>query len=91
MSIPAVQYRLIDGDSGRIHYGFIAQDVENALTETEITTMDFAGFVKSPVLDDDGAATDDHIYALRLEEFIPILWVKCQDFERRLQALENPQ
>jgi len=86
MSIPAVQYRLIDGDSGRIHYGFIAQDVENVLTETEITTMDFAGFVKSPTLDEAGNETGDYIYALRLEEFIPILWAHQQDVERRLQA-----
>jgi len=86
MSIPAVQYRLIDGDSGRIHYGFIAQDVENALTEAEITTMDFAGFIKSPVVDEKGNETDDYIYALRLEEFIPILWAHQQDVERRLQA-----
>lgn len=86
MSIPAVQYRLIDGDSGRLHYGFISQDVEKALTEAELSTMDFAGFIKSPVLDEDGSETGDYIYALRLEEFIPILWAHQQDIEKRLQA-----
>lgn len=86
MSIPAVQYRLIYGESGRFHYGFLAQDVESALTESELTGLDFAGFIKSPVLDDDENETGDYIYALRLEEFIPILWAHQQDVERRLQA-----
>jgi len=91
MSIQAVQYRLIDGDSGRFHYGFLAQDVENALTKAELTSMDFAGFIKSPALDEDGKETSDYIYALRLEEFIPILWAHQQDIERRLRALEAAQ
>jgi len=86
MSILAVQYRLIDGESGRFHYGFLAQDVESALTEAELTSMDFAGFIKSSALDEDGNETEDYIYALRLEEFIPILWAHQQDVERRLQA-----
>lgn len=88
MSIPPVQYRLIDGQSGRFHYGFLAQDVERALTKAELSDMDFAGLIKSPVLDDNGSETGDHIYALRLEEFIPILWAHQQDLERRMQALE---
>lgn len=88
MSITPVEYRLIDGSSGRLHYGFIAQDVEEALSKAELSTLDFAGFVKSPILDDDGIETGDYVYALRLEEFIPILWAHQQDLERRMQALE---
>lgn len=41
-------YKMIDGTSGRTHYGLIAQDVEELLIELGIDTKDFAGFVKSP-------------------------------------------
>ena len=48
MSIPAVQYRLIDGDSGRIHYGFIAQDVENALNRDRNNHYGFCRICQVP-------------------------------------------
>ena len=89
MFIAAVQYRLKDGESGCYHDGFIAQDVEAALAGADLSALDFAGFIKSPVLDEEGNETGDYIYALRLEEFIPILWAHQQDLEQRMQALES--
>lgn len=41
-------YVLRQNESGRRHYGLIAQDVEELLEELEISTQDFAGFIKSP-------------------------------------------
>ena len=46
--LSACSYKLNNGDSGRTHYGFIAQDVEALLDELGLTTFDFAGFIKSP-------------------------------------------
>lgn len=45
MLIP-VSYQFIDGDSGRTHIGFIAQDVEDAMAQCGLTALDFAGFCK---------------------------------------------
>ena len=46
MSLNPVSYKLINGESGRTHYGFIAQDVEDTLNSLNLTAMDFAGFCK---------------------------------------------
>ena len=39
-------FKLINGDSGRSHSGFISQDVEEALQMAGLTALDFAGFCK---------------------------------------------
>ena len=41
-----VSFQFIDGDSGRTHIGFIAQDVEDAMAVCGLTALDFAGFCK---------------------------------------------
>lgn len=48
MKIRPVTYKMNEGTSGRIHHGFIAQDVEQALAECGISDMEFAAFIKSP-------------------------------------------
>ena len=44
MALKPVSYKRIDGD--RTHYGMIAQDVEDSMTEFGMTAMDFAGLCK---------------------------------------------
>ena len=44
-----VIYNRIDGESGRPHHGFVAQDVEELLERLGIT--DHAGFIKSPKME----------------------------------------
>ena len=39
-------YQFIKGTSGRTHFGFISQDVEEALVECGLSDLDFAGFCK---------------------------------------------
>jgi len=41
-----VSFQFIDGESGRTHIGFIAQDVEGAMAQCGLTALDFAGFCK---------------------------------------------
>lgn len=87
LSLPRT-FKMIDGQSGRTHAGFVAQDVEAIMTECELTDMEFAGLIKSPVyakkiLDKDGNETPDYDttseiidynYGLRYDEFVPLLF-----------------
>ena len=45
-------YRFNSGRSGRFHTGFIAQEVEDALRDSGLSTQDFAGLVKCSGLND---------------------------------------
>lgn len=64
MKLTPVSFTFIDGTSGRTHIGFISQDVEEAMQELGMTSLDFAGFCKDVrikveigeaiVLDEDG-------------------------------------
>lgn len=46
LKLQPVSFLFKDGDSGRTHIGFIAQDVEQAMFECGLTDLDFAGFCK---------------------------------------------
>ena len=78
-NITPLRYKLIDGQSGRYHVGFVAQEVESAMAAAGVDSMEFGGFVKDK--DDQG----NDIYMLRYGEFIAILWAKI----RALEAIVN--
>lgn len=83
-------YRFIDGNSGRIHLGMIAQDVEKTMMKCGISDMDFAGFIKSPKEDAEGNTIDgEYDYALRYAEFIPMLIWQVQKLKARVAELEE--
>ena len=89
-------FRFKNGSSGRLHAGFVAQDVEADLAELGLTTMDFAGLIKSPRKDGEGKETGTYDYGLRYTEFIPIntweiqkLKTRVTELEKRLVALEG--
>ena len=46
LKLQPVSFLFKDGESGRTHIGFIAQDVEQAMSECGLTDLDFAGFCK---------------------------------------------
>ncbi len=75
----------------RTHYGLIAQEVEQVLEDNEISTNDFAPFIKSPILDGDteGEPTGDHFYGLGYIEFISILIKAVKELSSKVEALEN--
>lgn len=52
MGLNPVSYKFIDGQSGRTHHGLIAQDVEELLKKLGMTSLDFAGFIKSPKIEE---------------------------------------
>lgn len=65
-----VSFQFIDGTSGRTHIGFISQDVEEAMKEVGLSDLDFAGFCKDEITDENGNVKS--IYGLRYSEFIAI-------------------
>ena len=72
-------FRFKDGESGRLHSGFIAQEVEEAAAETGIATKDLAFLC----IDEDGN------YGLRYEELIALQTKVIQDLKARVEALEE--
>ena len=82
-------YKLIDGTSGRTHLGMISQEVEEALNTCGISSVDFAGFIKSPKMDDKNNVVEgEYDYALRYGEFIPLLIWQVQKLKARVAELE---
>jgi len=92
MSVLPYTFKMKAGTSGRRHVGFIAQRIEEAMIECNISSMEFAGLIKAPVyarniLTEDGKDTGeydttseiiDYTYHLRYDEFIPLifLWLR---------------
>lgn len=102
MKLQPVSFLFKDGTSGRTHIGFIAQDVEQAMSECDLTDLDFAGFCKDqkidsklvdgeevnePILDENG--NPEYIYSLRYEEFIALNTYVIQELWNRVEILEK--
>ena len=83
--------------AGRVHLGFIAQDVEDAMTSCNITDMEFAGLVKENVYElrcpDGEYNKNSNIigidYFLRYDEFIPLSFSLLQRLSERVKILES--
>ena len=102
-----MEYRLIENDE-KMHIGFVAQDVEQAMKCCDISENEFYGLEHAvfsekdfesneeweKFLEQNGGAND--MYTLCYQEFIALNTVmiqklqnRCNDFERRLSALER--
>ena len=81
-AVRPVAYRYNDGTSGRYHTGFIANEIETALSSAGISTQEFAGFVMTEILREDGDM--EAVRCLRYEEFIAVLWNEVQKLKRAL-------
>ncbi|MDD6827996.1 MAG: DUF859 family phage minor structural protein [Oscillospiraceae bacterium] len=80
-----VQYNLTNDESDTTHYGFIAQDVEQALLESGVTS-DKMGIV---YYDKDEKTQERKNYALSYDEIIPLLVKKCQELQREIDKLKG--
>lgn len=78
MNLNPVSYQFKNGESGRTHYGLIAQDVEETMKELGMTDTDFAGFCK-----------DGDRYGLRYEEFIAPLIKTVQLMQDEINDLRS--
>jgi hypothetical protein len=52
MSLNPVSYEFKDDGSLRTHHGLIAQEVESAMYENNMNSLDFAGLIISPITED---------------------------------------
>lgn len=90
-ALPAAYEALLDklrpvrfkfnGKGDRYHVGFVAQDVEKAMTEAGLTRDDFGGFVD---LKGDGSEL-----GLSYDEFIGLLLQKIRRLEKRIDEMEE--
>ena len=90
-----VTFKFIDSTYDRFHYGFISQEVEDAIIESGLTAKDFAGFCKDikcdnnglPLLDKDG--NPEYVYSLRYTEFIALNTHMIQKVQAENQKLKE--
>lgn len=78
-----VVYKYNEGTSDRVHTGFIAQDVEDAVLSVGLTTKELAGVCYS--LDENGVKYD---YKIRYDEFVAINTWQIQKLKVRVAELE---
>ncbi len=88
-SLKPTQYKFIDNTSNRYHIGFISQDIEDSLINNGLTSLDFAGFIKSPKYSDDKGTIEDYSYGLRYGEFIALNTHMIQKLYKRIEELES--
>ncbi len=98
-----VSYKMIDGTSGRTHYGFIAQDIEELMNTLNMDSSDFAGFIKSPKRtikyeDENGnklkkpieeVIENEYDYSLRYDEFIAPLIKVVQEQQKTIEQQQK--
>lgn len=91
-------YIMNNNTSGRTHYGFIAQDIEDMISELGIDSKEFAALIKSPkvktVQDENGIEVceeipDEYVYSLRYTEFIPIAFRTLQYCIKEIKSLNK--
>ncbi len=97
-----ISYELINGHSGRKHYGFIAQEVESAMNEVGLEYKDMALLQKAP-MDAQGNEIDpttivdystderivDYEYSLAYTEMISINTHMIQKLRAEITQLKN--
>ena len=76
-------YKYNNGTSGRLHSGFVAQEVEEAMRAASIQASDFAAFCV------DSAGTDKEQQGLRYEEFVSLNTWQIQKLKAHLREVEN--
>lgn len=103
MGLQPKSFKFIDGSSGRTHHGMLSDDVEELLEKLGMSTLDFAGFIKSPktrMVEKEGEFVEEviegeYIRGLRYEEFeadiikmLQILWEKNGALEKENAELK---
>ena len=96
-------YKMNAGTSGRTHWGMISQDIEELLEEIGMTSLDFAGFIKSQKVkvvtkDENGNKLEEpieevvegeHDYSLRYDEFIAPIIKVIQSQHEEIETLKQ--
>lgn len=80
-SLQPVSYKYNNGSSDRVHVGFIAQQVQEALKNANIETQNFAGLCIPE--------NDTDAWSLRYEEFIALNTSEIQKLKKQVTSLED--
>ena len=88
LDLKPCRFKYNEGQSGRYHIGMIAQDVEQSLAENGLSPMDFSGWCKAPVRDEEHNIVG-YTYGLRYDAIIPLNTMMIQELVKRLDALET--
>lgn len=80
-----VSYKLKGSEHDRLHLGFIAQEVEQAMTEVGLTSSDFGGLCY------DIDENQNKKYSLRYGEFIALNTLEIQKLKKRIELLEKKE
>ena len=100
-AIEPVAFKMKNGNSGRYHMGFKAQQIEQALLDNGLSTQDFAGFIKmeyKPDADDPegnavyqeaGIASGCDEYGLIYTEFIAMNSYQIQKLKYELMVAKQ--
>lgn len=87
-------YMLLNGN--RKHIGAISQDIEEAMKDIGMTPLEFGGFCKDAVIDEqtnnpiyDKNGKQKYEYSLRYSEFIMLNTWQIQKLKSRIKELEN--
>ena len=80
-----VTFKYNNGNSDRIHVGYIAQEVGNALGKANLTTQEFAGLV----ITTENVGDFSNTWMLRYEEFIALNTWQIQKLKTRVTELES--
>ena len=100
-SLNPVQYKLKGDSHDRLHYGFIAQEVEQAMAATGISDMEFGGFCKDnkiktvkkyseqgELLGETEEPVEGYEYSLRYGEFIALNTAAIQALKKEVIELK---
>jgi hypothetical protein len=80
-------YKYNNGTSNRIHTGFIAQEVEQAIITAGLTTQDLAAYMRVTSKTINGE--EETYLTLRYEEFIALNTYMIQKQQKRIDELET--
>ena len=100
-SIEPCAFRMKTGSSGRYHVGYKAQQIEQALLDSGLTTQDFGGFIRSPytidkddpegieVYEEAGIKEGDDELSLIYTEFAAMNTYQIQKCKKEISNLKN--
>ena len=88
LDLKPCRFKYNEGQSGRYHIGMIAQDMEQSLAENGLSPMDFSGWCKMPIRNENHEITG-YTYGIRYGTLIPLNTMMIQELVKRLDALET--
>ena len=87
--IKPIRYKYNEGTSNRYHLGYIAQQIEKSIIDSELTEKDAALVMDIQDYDINGVALETFTKYLRYEEFIALNTWQIQKSKARITELEN--